>query len=152
MFNLFSIRALMLTATVASTLALAAACGGGDDSSSADTPAPTSASGSSSTPANGSSNGEVKEAEVELKDNVFAPTTLTLPVGATVEIEVKNTGQAIHNMHILSLEQEGKDFSSDAMVNPGDDSKFQVKFTKKGTYKFQCDYHVPDMVGTITVN
>ncbi len=151
MFNFFSLRTFMLTAAIGSSLALAAACGGGDDSSSK-TPAATSPAGSTSAPANGSSNGEVKDIEVDLTDNVFKPTTLTIPVGKTVQIEVKNTGQAIHNMHILSLEQEGKDFSSEAMVNPGKDSKFEVKFTKKGTIKFQCDYHVPDMVGTITVS
>lgn len=147
MFNFFSVRAVLLTAAVASTLVLAAACGGGGDSSPTQSPTVASSSAATSAPA-----GDVKDIEVELTDNVFKPTTLTIPVGQTVEIEVKNTGQAIHNMHILSQAQEGKDFSSDAIVSPGKDSKFEVKFTKKGTYAFQCDYHMPDMAGTITVN
>ena len=47
--------------------------------------------------------------------------------------------------------KDGKDFSSNAIVSPGAENKFTVKLTKTGTYTFQCDYHVPDMVGTITV-
>jgi plastocyanin len=36
-------------------------------------------------------------------------------------------------------------------VNPEKESKFTVTFTKKGTVKFQCDYHLPDMAGEIVV-
>jgi plastocyanin len=54
-------------------------------------------------------------------------------------------------MHVLSKDGEGKDFASDALVSPGQSSTFEVTFTKTGTYDFQCDYHLPDMVGTITV-
>jgi plastocyanin len=32
----------------------------------------------------------------------------------------------------------------------GEESTFEVTFNAAGTYDFQCDYHVPDMVGTIT--
>ena len=86
-----------------------------------------------------------------MKDNLFDPKTLTLTAGKSVDIVVKNDGQAIHNMHILSEAKDGKDISSEAIVSPGKESKFTVKITKPGTYNFQCDYHVPDMVGTITV-
>lgn len=89
--------------------------------------------------------------KVSMKDNIFDPKTLTVPVGKSVEIEIKNDGAAIHNLHILSQAKEGKDFSSAATVAPGASNKFTIKFTKTGTYNFQCDYHVPDMVGIITV-
>ena len=148
MSKFFSVRALLLAAALASTVVLAAACGGDDDdSSSGDTPIATSPSGGTTAP----SNGDVKDIEVLLQDNFFDPKELTVPVNTTVEIEVKNKGQAVHNMHILSKDKEGKDFTSAALVNPGEDDKFEVKFTKTGTYDFQCDYHVPDMVGKITV-
>lgn len=147
MSKFFSVRALLLAGALVSTVALAAACGGDDDdSASGGNAIATSPSGGTT------ANGEVKDIEVDLKDNFFEPKTLTIPVNTTVEIEVKNVGTTIHNMHVLSKDKEGKDFTSDAIVNPGDDSKFEVKFTKKGTYDFQCDYHVPDMVGKITVN
>jgi plastocyanin len=71
--------------------------------------------------------------------------------GQPVKFVVKNQGTNIHNMHILSQATEGKDFSSDLTVNPGAESEFTATFTKTGQVKFQCDFHVPDMVGTITV-
>lgn len=88
---------------------------------------------------------------VLMKDNFFEPKELTVPVGKAVKITAKNEGIAIHNMQVLSKEAEGKNFESSTIVNPGAASTFEVKFTKPGTYKFQCIYHLPDMVGTITV-
>lgn len=87
---------------------------------------------------------------ITLKDNVFEPKDITVEEG-TVTFEVKNTGAAIHNMHITSTPSEGKDFSSKPIVEAGSTDKFTATFTKKGVVKFQCDFHLPDMVGTITV-
>jgi plastocyanin len=115
---------------------LAVACGGGSSGSS--TPAPRAV-----VPA-----GPI---EVAMHDNYFEPTEIEIPRNQTVEIVAKNEGIAIHNLHIISLAEEGKDFISDPIVNPGSESRFEVRFTKAGTYKFQCDFHLPDMVGTITV-
>ena len=88
---------------------------------------------------------------VALRDNLFAPKALTVKVGTEVTITVKNEGKAVHNMHVMSKDQEGKDFMSEQLVNPGKESVFKVQFSKAGTINFQCDFHVPDMVGTITV-
>ena len=65
--------------------------------------------------------------------------------------EAVQHGQAIHDLHIMSQTAEGKDFMSNATVQPGESSTFTATFSKAGTLKFQCDYHLPDMVGTITV-
>lgn len=86
-----------------------------------------------------------------MKDNLFEPKTLTVKAGSSVEIVLKNDGQAVHNLHILSAPKEGKDFSSAATIAPGAENKFTIKLTKAGSYVFQCDYHLPDMAGTITV-
>lgn len=100
---------------------------------------------------NGSSGkGKAQTVAVTLKDNVFDPKEITVEEG-TVTFEVKNTGTAIHNMHIISNGTEGKDFSTKPTVDAGVTDKFTATFTKKGTIKFQCDFHLPDMVGTITV-
>ena len=98
------------------------------------------------TPGNGDD-----EIEVQMTDNLFQPAALTIPVGKTVKIKAKNAGTAIHNMHILSAAAEGKDFTSDLVVNAGSESEFEVTFTKPGAIQFQCDFHVPAMIGTITV-
>ncbi len=78
------------------------------------------------------------------------PVNITVSAGSTVTFELTNVGVALHNMHILSDNVEPKN----AMVQPiagGATANLVVTFPKKGAIKFQCDLHVPDMVGTITV-
>jgi len=132
---------------------LASACGGGDDDDDDATATPTTAA-ASPTSSGGNGNDDDKEGEpitIELTDNKFTPSEITVPVNTEVEITVENKGTAVHNMHVLSKAEEGEDFTSDAIVTPGSSSKFEVKFTKTGKYDFQCDYHLPDMSGVITV-
>lgn len=126
--------------------------GGGDATTAAPQGKPagsTSAAGTSASGSNGSSSAQ--EIKISLTDNKFTPNTFEVPVGKEVKFELKNEGVAIHNMHILSEKAEGKDFSSDPMVQPGKEASFTAKFAKAGTYDFQCDYHLPDMSGKITV-
>jgi len=131
---------LVLALSLAVFLVLAA-CGGGDDE------------GNGNGDSNGGDDGggKAQTVQVTLTDNVFTPKDIKVDTGE-VTFELKNNGQAIHNMHIISKDAEGKDFMSKALINAGESDKFVATFTKKGTYKFQCDYHVPDMVGTITVD
>ena len=71
----------------------------------------------------------------------FNPTSTTLSVGQVVEWD--NSGQIAHNVTF----DESAAITSDTM-NGGD--KYQVKFTKAGTYNYHCTFH-PGMDGTITV-
>ena len=89
--------------------------------------------------------------KVNMLDNKFEPKDFKVQAGKTYTIALDNQGTAVHNMHVLSQAAEGKDFASELMINPKTQSKFTVTFKKKGTLKFQCEFHVPDMVGTITV-
>ena len=127
---------------MASAVLLAACSSGGD--------AKENGNGDSETKAS-SSSGTGQTVAITLKDNFFEPKEITVPANATVTIVAKNTGTAIHNMHVLSAATEDKDFTSDTVVAAGTESRFEVTFTKPGTIQFQCDFHVPDMVGTITV-
>lgn len=86
-----------------------------------------------------------------MTDNKFDPNTFTIPAGQDATIHLKNTGSAIHNMHIFSKDTEGKDFMSAATINPGESNDFTVHFTKKSTYKLWCDFHTNDMTGSVTV-
>ena len=124
------------------------ACGGDDD----DTASTATAAGktAAATTASGDNGGATEKITIVMTDNVFTPKDITVPVGKEVTIEVKNEGAAVHNMHVLSEKAEGKDYTSEALVQPGKDDEFTVKFSKAGKYDFQCDYHLPDMVGTIT--
>lgn len=133
----------------------ATACSGGDDETADNGASTATAVATATATAAGGGGGtapaEGEEIEIVMTDNVFTPSDLTIPVNTTVKIKVKNEGSAIHNMHILSSETEGKDFTSNPLVNPGEDDEFEVTFTKTGVVNFQCDFHLPDMVGTITV-
>ena len=132
------------TLTVAGLLAavaLVGACSSGDDKGDGKTNAPAAKS---------SGEGKAQTVKVTLKDNVFEPKDITVEEGA-VTFEVTNAGAAIHNMHVMSASVEGRDFVSTPIIEGGKTDKFTATLTKKGTVKFQCDFHLPDMVGTITV-
>lgn len=128
-------------------LALGAACGGGNgDAPNKGNVSPTATeAASSSDPVSGDA------ITISMTDNAFDSNSITIPVNTTVLVTVLNDGQAPHNMHVLSKDAEGKDFMSDMLVNPGASSTFEIMFTTKGEFTFQCDFHLPDMVGTITV-
>lgn len=133
-------QALAVAGLVASAVVLSACSSGGE----------TKEQGGSETKATTAASAKAQTVSITLKDNVFEPKDITVEEG-TVTFEVKNTGTAIHNMHITSTPSEGKDFSSKPIVEAGSSDKFTATFTKKGVVKFQCDFHLPDMVGTITV-
>ena len=135
------------------------ACGGDDDDAADDDngggiTVATKTGGSGGTATQPSGGGDATEGEtvtVVMTDNKFTPDKITVPVNKKITFVAKNDGAAVHNMKVLSKATEGKDYVSDAMVNPEKESKFSVTFKKTGTVKFQCDYHLPDMVGTIEV-
>lgn len=130
---------------VAVLAAAIVACGGGEaDEDGADAT-------SVATDAPAAADGERREIEVILRDNFFEPAEIRLKVGEAATIEAKNEGVAIHNMHVLSAATEGEDFRSEPLINPGQESKFDVQFSTAGTYQFQCDLHLPGMVGQIIV-
>lgn len=131
---------------------LAAACGGDDEEGgSTITPGATATKADGDNGGGGNGGAEAREIEVVMTDNVFTPKEIKVPVNTTIKFTGANKGTAIHNLHILSKDSEGKDFSSDTIVNAGSASTFEAKFTKKGVIDFQCDYHVPEMVGKIVV-
>lgn len=86
-----------------------------------------------------------------MKDNIFEPTAFTVPVNKEITFELKNEGQANHNMLIQSSKAEGQDIMSEAIIEPAKSSTFTATFKKKGSIKFVCSLHQPDMVGTLTV-
>ncbi|MCK9485156.1 MAG: cupredoxin domain-containing protein [Dehalococcoidia bacterium] len=132
---------------VAILAAASVACGGdnGGNGGAATTAAPTATQGAT-TPGT-----PEREIDVLMKDNFFEPTEIRLKVGETVTINAVNEGVAIHNMRILSNATEGKDFASAPLVNPGETSSFDVMFSTAGTFTFQCDFHLPGMVGEVIV-
>jgi plastocyanin len=85
-----------------------------------------------------------------MRDNVFVPETIRVPLGLPVRVTAVNDGVEVHNMLV-----EGEDgdtaFLSDVRVSAGESSTFEMFFEAPGTYSFSCGFHLPGMVGTITV-
>lgn len=143
--RLFPVWALL---TLLAAAMLVAACGGSDDSEGE-----SGNGGAAATTAAGADTGSLEEitTSVIFTDNVFEPLALTFPVGSKVTFNYENVGLAIHNMIIQTRDAEGQDFQSPAAVNPGEKGSFEATFTKAGTFKFICVYHLPGMEGTVTV-
>jgi plastocyanin len=78
-----------------------------------------------------------------MKDNVFEPKTVTIPVGKEVEIHLDNQGAAIHNLVVETF--------SSPILEGGAKGEMKVKFDKAGDVPFICAFHQPDMTGTFTV-
>lgn len=88
--------------------------------------------------------GETAASKVSENDQLkFAPQNATVKVGDV--IEWSNDGSSVHNVTF-----DNKAVPSSDTMNGGD--KFELKFSKPGTYKYVCTFHVSvGMTGTITV-
>ena len=80
---------------------------------------------------------------IEMQDNRYAPSKLTVQVGTTVTF--KNTGLNTHNATSLTGVWDS------GLLTTG--QTFQYTFTTPGTYKFICSQHfLEGMTGTLTVS
>ncbi|MBK7328988.1 MAG: cupredoxin domain-containing protein [Dehalococcoidia bacterium] len=93
--------------------------------------------------------------EVKMFDNWFKPADITVKAGTTVTFELPNVGKLPHNMHIASsrgVYRESPWISSPEPINGGQTGSLTWEVPlEPGIYKFRCDYHEAEMVGTITV-
>lgn len=84
-------------------------------------------------------------------DDKFSATSFTVPAGQQVTITVNNKGQALHNWHVLGVKStDGKDIKTDLLAS-GASAKLTFTIAQAGTYKFQCDVHPTEMIGTLIV-
>ena len=81
---------------------------------------------------------------VTVKDNLFAPKTLSVAKGTTVKW-VWRGGKAPHNVTVT----KGPVKFHSATQTKG---SFSKKLTKAGTYKIVCTIHAPGMAMTIKVH
>ena len=77
---------------------------------------------------------------VYIKDFMFTPMTLTVPVGTTVTWQ--NLDEEPHT--IRSVDEQVKTGALDQ------NERYSFRFDQPGTYKYVCSIH-PSMVGTIVV-
>lgn len=96
---------------------------------------------------------------IDMGDNFFDQTSLTIPANQEVVIPVNNNGTAIHNVHV-AVEgsfpsedpcDEGSPGCSDPdSIRAGQSGTVTLNLAP-GTYDFRCDFHISEMSGTITV-
>lgn len=99
---------------------------------------------------------------IELHDNVFVfngeeNPTLTAVAGQDVTLNLSNTGNALHNMHIARdfasafCSATGEDPCSDPVrINGGKDGTITFNLPA-GTYTYRCDFHTAEMSGDINI-
>ncbi|MGH1145980.1 cupredoxin domain-containing protein [Bacillus pseudomycoides] len=76
----------------------------------------------------------VKVIEVGLNDDYFNPKVITIPIGRTTTLILKNQGKKEHTFTVEKLR-------IDAEVQPGKEKTITVKPKKPGTYELICRYH-----------
>ncbi|HEU4758959.1 MAG TPA: plastocyanin/azurin family copper-binding protein [Dehalococcoidia bacterium] len=98
---------------------------------------------------------------IQMGDNFFQldsqhNPTLSVKVGQTVTVTLKNNGANGHNMRAAG---DDNTFNSpdDAVSNPllivgGSQGALEFTFTKAGTYDYHCDFHPNDMKGQVIVS
>ncbi|EJV70468.1 cytochrome c oxidase subunit II [Bacillus mycoides] len=72
--------------------------------------------------------------EVELNDDYFNPNVITVPIGKTTTLLLKNKGNRDHTFTVKKL-------GIDAEVSPGKEKTITVKPETPGTYELICRFH-----------
>lgn len=87
----------------------------------------------------------VKAIEVELNDDYFNPTVITIVSGKTTPLILKNKGKREHTFTVEKL-------GIDTEVQPGKEKTITVNPKNPGTYELICRYHFSrGMVGKVIV-
>jgi plastocyanin len=90
--------------------------------------------------------GQTGKVEIELDDDYFEPTVLKGTPGQKVTLELKNEGNAEHNISIA-------DQNIDQDVEPADEAEVEVTFPQSGELSFVCKYHESaGMAGALVVS
>jgi plastocyanin/mono/diheme cytochrome c family protein len=81
--------------------------------------------------------------------------TLEVAAGASITVQLTNTGSAPHNMRTSGADAE-LDTDDDTVSDPetisgGGTGTITFSFAEAGTYPYRCDFHPTDMTGEIVV-
>jgi plastocyanin len=135
-------RGFGLAAAVFSVALLTAACSSGDGSPGTGDGSPGSG-GSSSESSSPETDGGAQDQTVTISNFTFDPSTLALPSGQDVKIEVTNKDDVEHSFTL-------DDDSVSQDVEGGEDTSVTLNLTEG--IGWHCEYHPDTMKGTITVS
>jgi len=132
-----SVKRILAALVLASLLGLLGpACGGGSESG-LPTPGP----------------GGETVIKVEMRNNRFSPSALTVRAGRDYLLELRNRDGEAHNLRITGIDNEyetGDDLVSDN-VDPGKTGSLEFRFDQPGVFEFRSDTQPISMVGILTV-
>jgi plastocyanin len=86
--------------------------------------------------------------------------TIPVTAGQATEFDLKNSGKALHNMHVagggtydtdLCAPGDNDPCSDPADIRAGQSGKITINIAEPGTYDFRCDIHPTQMTGKIEV-
>ena len=86
--------------------------------------------------------------QVQVGSNFFNPSSLTVAIGDTVTW-TQVSGAHNVNGSLTTFPSNPAGFSSGSVA--GGNWTYSFQFTLAGVYNYQCDPHIPSMVGTVTV-
>ena len=86
--------------------------------------------------------------QVQVGSNFFNPSSLTVSIGDTVTW-TQVSGAHNVNGSLTTFPSNPAGFSSGSVA--GGNWTYSFQFTLAGVYNYQCDPHIPAMVGTVTV-
>lgn len=122
-----SLRHVRMLASVTAVAFLAASCGGGEDGGTGP-----------GTGGNGGNGGSTSNA-IDVRDNSYAPSATTVPVGTTVTWTWRGT--ASHDVAFTATDK------SDVQQA----GTFQRQFNAAGTFDYHCTIHGTGMSGRVVV-
>lgn len=88
---------------------------------------------------------DANETKLGIPTDLFAPSSITVNKGDTVTIHFYNTEAEPHTFTIAAP------YSIDKNVSPGQNTTIVFKADHKGIFQYYCKYHLPTMVGQLTV-
>jgi len=80
--------------------------------------------------------------ELTLQNHAFVPAQLTVPVGKTIKLTVKN-------LDATAAEFESDDFQTEKIIPANGETMFYIGPFKAGNYGFYDDFHEDDTKGTL---
>jgi plastocyanin len=93
---------------------------------------------------------------LDMTDNAFSQTAITVASGSEVQFTAVNKGKLPHNLRIApangDFDSPQSSVTTPEIVNAGKTGTLTWKAAAPGTYKFRCDIHPEQMTGVITVN
>ncbi|HVM21078.1 MAG TPA: cupredoxin domain-containing protein [Egibacteraceae bacterium] len=84
------------------------------------------------------------EAVVQMRDFAFEPAGVSVPSGADVALQLRNSGQVSHTFTV-------EDLAVDVTVEPAGVGVATFSAPDPGTYEFICRFHPGQMTGELIV-